>query len=178
MLNKKTLCFISFAIGVAAGALGTWKYVEQKYAKIADDEIASVKAVLGKRVKVETVDETPAESPKDIYKNIIADNGYTQYSERTDKKVMDKKRPYVIPPEQFGDNEDYEQISLTYYADKVLTDEDNEVIEDVDDVVGLESLNHFGEYEDDSVFIRNDKRKCDYEILLDQRLYTDVCWEV
>ena len=35
-------------------------------------------------------------------------------------------------------------------------------------------MSHFGEYEDDSVFVRNDDRKCDYEILMDQRLYSDV----
>jgi hypothetical protein len=44
----------------------------------------------------------------------------------------------------------------------------------VDDVVGFESLNRFGEYEDDSVFVRNDRLKCDYEILLDRRKYSDV----
>lgn len=177
-MNKKSLCFISFTIGVAVGIFGVMKYAEQKYAKIADEEIASVKEVLGKRQKVETKTDVAKESPKDIYKDIISENGYTQYSERMDKEVMDKKRPYVIPPEQFGDIEDYEQISLTYYADNVLTDEDDEVIENVDDIIGLESLNHFGEFEDDSVFVRNDERKCDYEILLDQRLYADVYWEV
>ena len=52
--------------------------------------------------------------------------------------------------------------------------EDDEKVEDVDNVVGLESLAHFGEYEDDSVFVRNDRLKCDYEILLDQRTYSDV----
>ena len=44
----------------------------------------------------------------------------------------------------------------------------------MDNVVGLESLAHFGEYEDDSVFVRNDRLKCDYEILLDQRTCSDV----
>ena len=44
----------------------------------------------------------------------------------------------------------------------------------MDNVVGLESLTHFGEFEDDSVFVRNDRLKCDYEILLDQRTYSDV----
>ena len=80
----------------------------------------------------------------------------------------------MIPPEQFGDDEEYEQISLTYYADGVLADENDEVIEDVEDAVGIDPLNHFGEYEDDSVFVRNDARKCDYEILLDQRTYSEV----
>lgn len=49
----------------------------------------------------------------------------------------------MIPPEQFGDDEEYEQISLTYYADGVLADENDEVIEDVEDAVGIDSLNHF-----------------------------------
>ena len=44
----------------------------------------------------------------------------------------------------------------------------------MDEIVGEESLNHFGEYEDDSVFVRSDRLKCDYEILLDQRNYSDV----
>ena len=44
----------------------------------------------------------------------------------------------------------------------------------MDEIVGKESLNHFGEYEDDSVFVRNDRLKRDYEILLDQRNYSDV----
>ena len=83
-------------------------------------------------------------------------------------------KPYVISPEEFGEFEDYERISLSYYADQILADEDDEKVEDVDNVVGLESLIHFGEFEDDSVFVRNDRLKCDYEILLDQRTYSDI----
>ena len=47
-----------------------------------------------------------------------------------------------------------------------------------DEIVGLDSLTHFGEYEDDSVFVRNDVMKCDYEILLDHRNYKDVASHV
>ena len=83
-----------------------------------------------------------------------------------------------IQERRFGENEDYERISLTYYADQVLVDENDEMIEDVEEMVGFESLNHFGEYEDDSVFVRNDAKKCDYEILLDQKLYSDVIDEM
>lgn len=50
----------------------------------------------------------------------------------------------------------------------------HEGVDDVEEIVGEESLTHFGEYEDDSVFVRNDRLKCDYEILLDQRNYSDV----
>ena len=84
------------------------------------------------------------------------------------------EHPYVVPPEEFGEFEDYAKISLTYYADHILADENDEMVEDIEDTVGFESLTHFGEYEDDSVFVRNDRLKCDYEILKDLRRYADI----
>lgn len=98
----------------------------------------------------------------------------TDEAENDEKEVVFVKKPYVIEPHEFGEIHGYEQISLTYYSDEVLTDEDNELVDDVDNVVGLESLTHFGEYEDDSVFVRNDRLRADYEILLDNRKYSDV----
>lgn len=82
--------------------------------------------------------------------------------------------PFVIPPEQFGEFEDYGKITLTYYSDHILVDENDEMIEDVEGCVGFDSLNHFGEYEDDSVHVQNDRLKTYYEILMDNRRYTDV----
>lgn len=41
-------------------------------------------------------------------------------------------------------------------------------------MVGLDYYTHFGEYEDDSVYIRNDAMKCDFEILADNRKFSDV----
>ena len=75
---------------------------------------------------------------------------------------------------RMDENEDYETVSLTYYADGVLTDEFGNVIEDVEGMVGKESLTHFGEYEEDSVFVRNDSLKTDYEILRDTYNYSDT----
>ena len=64
--------------------------------------------------------------------------------------------------------------SLTYTADGVLLDDMNEIVDDIEEVVGEDSLEHFGEYEDDPVYVRNDAKKCDYEILLDQRNYQEI----
>ena len=64
------------------------------------------------------------------------------------------------------EHDDYDTISLTYYSDNVLADEDNEIIEDVEGVVGEDSLNHFGEYEDDAVYVRNNARKVGSEKIL------------
>ena len=47
-------------------------------------------------------------------------------------------------------------------------------MDDVEYVVGSDALNSFGEYEGRFVFVRNDRLKCDYEILLEQRKYSDV----
>ena len=69
---------------------------------------------------------------------------------------------------------DYEEVSLTYYADGVLTDDQDNIIEDVEGLVGLDSLNHFGEYEDDSVYIRDEMNEMDYEILKSEKKFSEI----
>lgn len=188
-MSNKLIFSLAFIAGVAVGSATTWYLLKDRYAEIAQEEIDSVKEVFARREqerKDESVKKTVAEGIKNVDKNKpelkeyaekLKKTGYVRYSDRAQKEDVEPEeldKPYVIPPEQFGDNEDYEQISLTYYADSVLTDENDEIIEDVEETVGFESLDHFGEYEDDSVFVRNDARKCDYEILLDQRTYSEV----
>ena len=81
------------------------------------------------------------------------------------------ERPYIISADEFGDFSDYTLHQLTYYSDGFLTTILDELVDDADDVVGFESLNHF---DDDVVFVRNDRLKSDYEITLDMRKYRDV----
>lgn len=186
---NKTINFMMFVLGVAVGSVVTWRYVEKKYEQIAQDEIDSVKEVFSKR-EAEFTENTEArikadnakEKPSVIeYAARLREQGYTNYSDMVDEKPEEVKKepmsvdkPYVIAPEEFGDLDDYETISLTYYADQILADDNDVIVDDVEDVVGFDSLNSFGEYEDDSVFVRNDRLKCDYEILLDQRKYSSV----
>ena len=192
-MSNRSLFSLGFIIGAASGATVARYLLKDKYETLAQEEIDSVKEVFARReqeMKDETVKRNVAEGIKDSdrtkpdlkeYAEQLKKNGYTRYSDLSadDEGVSDKQtKPYVIPPEQFGDDENYDQISLTYYADGVLADENDEVIDDVEETVGIESLNHFGEYEDDSVFVRNDTRKCDYEILLDQRTYSEVAEEM
>ena len=66
-------------------------------------------------------------------------------------------------------------LSLTYdEGDGFLADDMDELVDDIEDVVGFESLNHFGEYEEDAVHVRNDRLKADYEILVDTGNYNEV----
>lgn len=68
----------------------------------------------------------------------------------------------------------YAQINLTYYADGTLADDEDDILEDIEETVGLDFASHFGEYEDDTVFIRNDRLRCEYEIQRDNRTYKEV----
>ncbi len=188
---NKAAGFVMFVLGAAVGSVVTWQYTKKKYEQIAQEEIDSVKEIFSRResaADVEIVTPEPQtakvgkpEEKPDIseYAARLEREGYTNYSnasagEKKEEREAMEMKPYVISPDEFGEFEDYERISLSYYADQILADEDDEKVEDVDNVVGLESLTHFGEFEDDSVFVRNDRLKCDYEILLDQRTYSDV----
>lgn len=170
-----------FAAGAAIGSAVTWKLVKTKYEQIANEEIREIKdfyfGLSEENCDIdeyeEDVEEEFDDSYKEEYENLVDASGYRNYSNKKEKEEEDMGGPYVISPEEF-DTEDYEVVSLLYFNDKVLTDEQYNVIEDVEGLVGKDSLNHFGEYEDDSVFVRDDEKKIDYEILLDTRNYSEV----
>lgn len=171
-MSKGLTNLVIFAAGSILGSVATWYLVKTKYEQRADEEIASVKEALSHRFEdlVDEKAEEPTKAEVEEYNTRVKETGYFNYSNRKDV-VLEKERPYVISPDEFGEIEEYETRSLVYYSDKILTDDDNNIIDDVEDVVGCDSLNHFGEYEDDSVFVRNDHLMIDYEILLDQRRY-------
>lgn len=182
---KHVISFVAFTIGAATGSVVTWRFVKKKYEQIAQEEIDSVKAVFCKKTHDDSEEpESVEEETVSVadYAKKLQETGYTSYSNSEKRReanaVKEEERsqakaPYVIPPDNFGEFEDYDQISLTYYADHVLA-EDDDLIEDVEGSVGFDSLNHFGEYEEDSVHVRNDRLKVDYEILKDVRTWSEV----
>lgn len=185
-MNKNTLNnFLMLAIGAAIGSVVTWKFLKEKYELIAKEEIESVKAEYSlwkdeedeKRISEDLeLDEDDEENASGVpsslaaeYAKIIKENGYENEEKEDDDEVS---KPVVISPEDLYDA-DYPVVTLIYYADGVLTDDNDNIIEDIDDIVGEESLNTFGEYEDDAVYVRNDRTKCNYEILRDYDRFED-----
>lgn len=186
--------FLCFALGVTTGALCTLYFCREHYRKIADEEIQSVIREFGESKKyretgaqkepdtaleesIQSGYESERQSKLQDYTAMIRDMDYDPLSPKDrladeldpeDPPPGDEiTKPYVIRPEEFDTIEGYEVIMLTYYANDILTDEDDEVLT-VDEIawsVGLDFAAHFGEYEDDSVHIRNDMRQTDYEIL-------------
>ena len=197
---NKAMPLVTFAMGAAIGSVATWYFAKTKYEQIAQEEIDSVKEVFSKKhgddsnksgANTDVSDDdhisekkaAQAREKPDIieYAAKLNSEGYTNYSnmefsmpEVETEKTMNTEKPYVISPDEFDEMDDYETISLTYYSDNVLADDMDELVEDADDVVGADFASHFGEYEDDSVFVRNDRLKADYEILRDERNYSDV----
>lgn len=188
-MTNNIKCFASFVIGAAVSFAVSWGFLKTKYEQIANDEIESVKEVFAARKfeptmsdAPETVStdhnnilEAPCKTTKSVvdYSHMCKNLGYSSENKEKGGDIMSND-PYVIPPDEFGEKDDYDTVSLTYYADGVLADECDDIIYNVDNVIGEDSLNHFGEYEEDSVFVRNDSMATDYEILRDLRAYSDV----
>ena len=174
-MSKGINNFVILTAGVVIGTLTASRYFKEKYEKISKEEIESVKEVYKKKEEqFKTVSKEVA-----IVKSVDKDTKVNDYNDIVSKynkgenAMRDEIGPYVISPKEF-DEEGYETISLTYYADGVLADEQNFPIEDIEDTVGNDALNSFGEYEDDSVFVRDDDKGIDYEILLDNRKYSEL----
>jgi hypothetical protein len=175
---------LSFGVGAALGSLISWQLLKDKYKVIADEEIAAVKAryseVYGEEEKKEdapvTKTENKSENSMKDYAAVLAKTGYTNYSDSPDdSKTPETKKPYyIITAADFDELDDYESEELTYYADGVLADVANDIVEDVEGTVGVESLSSFDEYGVDAVYVRNDVLKTDYEILYDARNYKDI----
>ena len=177
-MNTTLSKVLIFAAGAAIGSAVTWKLLDAKYAQRADQEIKAVKEYYeGKYaskdvendIEEEEVDVEYSDEEKEEYLHLV--QNYT--SEKGGSESVGTA-PYVIPPEEFNTMDDYECESLTYYTDGVLADDNDDIIEDVDNIVGKDFASHFGEFEDDSVFVRNERLRTDYEILKDYRPYSDV----
>lgn len=171
---KKGTAVLLFVIGAAIGAGVTWKLAKTKYKAIADEEIASVKKVYETAKEVNSrnpiVYEQFVKDTKD-YTNIINESGYSGKKPKTDENYP---APYVISPDEFAGDYEFDTVDITYFADGVLCDENNVPLEDIESTIGNDAVRHFGEYENDAVYVRNERLKCDYEILRDERKYADL----
>lgn len=186
-MNNKIAGFLMFATGAAVGSIVTWKFVKTKYERIADEEIQSIKEVYSKKesaIKEHTVEEKPSIYEMKEYLECIKESGYNKHVDEEDEDNEEENQeegdpdmndsPYVISPDEYGSRDDHTCINLSYYADGVLADDWDTVIIDPDEEVGPDIASHFGEYEDDTVFIRNEKLKTDYEICRDLRPFSEV----
>ena len=186
----KGLCI--FAAGALAGAAVAARAVRDKYQQEAEEEIAEMREYyreLRKNAKTPNEDkmleedennkEEKEENTKDEYNKIVKDyTNYTQYNDTDIKENKEEKEertnyePFIIDVEEFGEDPTYDTATLTYYKDKVLTNDLDDVIDY--SVAGEENLKIFDEHPDcKAIYVRDDIYMVDYEILRDPYQYDE-----
>ena len=183
-----------FVTGAAIGSVVTWKLIEKKYKDLADEEIESVKETFKNRKQIKINDKETSEKFITKYKDskvkiedIVSDEKYNIENEDEDdddecnytidvNEGVEVVNPHIITPEEFGEYNEYKIKTLIYYADNVLTDEDDNPITllEMEEMIGVNSLDHFGEYEDDSVYVRDENNEIDYEILRSEKMFSEI----
>lgn len=188
-MNKVINGIIFFTIGAATGSAVTFKVIKDKYAEYANQEIEAVRI----RYQKEAEDEKERRMASDVNRNkpdLMADYGAAfvdrgptvpvREEKKVEEPVEEEKEevegPVIIAPNELGDIEDYKIIELTYYDDDILA-EGNDICDEkwINNHLGsTDVLDSFGQYEDDSVYIRNDDLGCYYEILRSEDTYYNV----
>lgn len=177
-----------FTAGAAIGSVATWFVMKRKYEAVDYEEYYSDETEQeAEEEETEEDDSTSSNSLKDGYSSpkredmvqynkIVKGAGYSGDEKEKEKneEVDDVEKPYLITVDEYSEIEEYETITLYYYADGVVTDQYDNPIDDVDEVVGLANLKEFKRNPHcDSIYIRNDVLRSDYEILRDQDNYYD-----
>ena len=193
----KGLCI--FAAGALAGAAVAARVVREKYQQEAEEEIAEMRDYyreLKKNAKTpnedtiveENTKEEKEENTKDEYDEIVKGyTNYTQYLSKAAAKYFDTEtkenkkeekeertnyEPFIIDVEEFGEDPTYDTATLTYYKDKVLTNDLDDVIDY--SVAGEENLKIFDEHPDcKAIYVRDDIYMVDYEIIRDPYQYDE-----
>lgn len=185
-MNKTSVVF-SFIAGLSIGSAVTWFYAKKRYEEIIENEVSSARETynqLGKELieknnmlKDKMFKELDKELSKDLkeYEEIIDNQEYDdssadiQEEHEIQEKPSNPYTPYEISDTEYGSDDSYNLVSLTYYSDGIITDDLDEVIDDAESILGddiYEVLEKYDSEQVNSCYFRNDVRRSDYEILL------------
>ena len=194
---NKLLIFLG---GAAVGGLTATIYfkrkidsLEEEYQKIATDAYNKYVGEFNSSVKnVDEIEVNYSHGDKDIqivkwsdvpnyvsgidmgndedkYTEIVKEYNNQEENEKTEDYII----PYMITPEEYGDDDDYDTKVLTAFTDKVVLDEDNCMVD----------IGYFGDAinkkiyskknKDTSIFVRDENEKVDYEIIKENISYED-----
>lgn len=144
--------------------------------KSDDEDVTGEKEVEGD----EEFDEAQTEAVRANLQGII--DKYTSspedrdaFVERGSIAVHDRTPPFVISRAKYSwdeeEGDDYDKITVTYYPHyRVVLDDGNEVMDDVNNVLGWRNLSRFGDESEDAdvVYVRNRRMMTDFEVVKDE----------
>jgi hypothetical protein len=162
--------WIYFGAGMVAGGIAGYYICKKKYNIVKLEDVEQVEMTL----KPETIckDKQKEEYTDEIFSASYAQSvieGDDEWDEADKINPIEPTMvPYVISPEGFAnEHSDFAKLTMIYYEEnEVLVNEEEECV-DIDSTIGYDAINHFGEYEKDAVFIRNEALGNDYEVLLE-----------
>lgn len=194
---------VSFIAGASAGVALGMLLCKKKYENYADQEIKKIRTLymdhldslkesnngpkqhceaspspVGSEQEVVIKNDKEAIEYSKKYRSKEGDSAKIIDSSTLDDGNKDKyKHIIVISPDQFYASE-YDAQTLWYFKDKILADNDNNVIHVPEEVVGdqvLVSFEHFAENEEglDTAYVRDEKLKIDYEIIYSQLTFEE-----
>ena len=179
-MNKQVISnVLAFVMGAGVGVAASAFIMKKHYEEISKKEIESVKEIYAKKKEM---DEDTIN--RKVFEKLIENNYYsTESDERVEKQVNTEDdnatdKPYLIRRHEVGDT-DYITITLWYWTDGIVTNDNKKIIGNVEELIGDDFMAHFGDDEDDpdTVYVRNDVQKIDYEILKEYRGFSDYLEE-
>lgn len=182
-MKTKFYCAVSFAIGGISGFLFANHVLKEKYDKIVEEEVESIKASFRKYQidqEAEKESEEEIEAIKQEYEELVDNLGYGTISEDTVEESPEPNENEVhhmiISEDQFGKIEDYETITLLLLQDGVMVDDDYDRMsdEEIQWAIGDVDLKAFAKSDAETMYIRNNRIKVYYEIVKDDQTYAEV----
>lgn len=182
-MNKSMInSVLTFVIGAGVGAVASVFIVKKHYEEVSKQEIESVKEVYAKKKELDEHDVDRKVAEKLIENNYYA----TESDERVEKPAAgadtedtdENKNIHIIPRHEFGATDNI-TVTLWYWTDRTVTNDNKKIIGNVEDCIGDDFMAHFGDDENDpdAVYVRNDVQKIDYEILKEYRGFSDYLEE-
>lgn len=195
---------IIFGVGVAVGALGTWKFFKKR----SEEQISSMENVLknckpksgveegnndyifDEQPKKEEIvkgveKETSSIDMDDLKKSgeMIQYNGYSSSSpemvalaEKEHPTEVDPNEPYLIDQEEWEEVDgSYDKVEVSIYDDGAIVNENiNELLDA--DCIGMQNLKLFLENDPNAtvMYVRNKKLMTDYEVAKTYGRYTEM----
>lgn len=176
-------------VGAAVGSVVTYKLLTDKYEKFYRDEIESVKEMYFNKIQEKDAEIEDMQSTQDKAKAKLMSfkEDLEEYNRQASVYSTDENNeeeegglnpnmfitPAVISPSEYGEDESYSVNVMYYYTDDILADESNCIIGNPDDIVGIEFREHFDDYGDRTVYVRNDVLRSYYEIVQEYTEYSD-----
>lgn len=194
-MNKTAIAAVLGILGGAGiGAGVTYILFKKRFDADLDEAVKEVKAFYAgrNRINKDTTDD-PEKSSNDSEgtsdSNPVEQDSIFDFE--MDSHAIDYYSAYVFPeePKELKTNDDIYVIDentyygaiadgadpteYMYYADHILADENSDVIDNIESLVGREALTYFGNEGVDSVYVHNKRLNMYIEILRSERQYKE-----